>query len=134
MTLSDLITRLEQATAGSRELDAAIWTMHDPEVFGHVQRIALALNRESLARQTSHIEMRSPHYTTSLDAALMLVPEGMTYQLWGAELPLRSRPGAAIFAPGAGQSMPGLRMYSAPTLALALCIAALKARQEMEKP
>ena len=52
----DLIERLEAAEKGSRELDEDIG-----ELMGWVRGVNIG---------------RSPHYTSSIDAALMLVPEG----------------------------------------------------------
>lgn len=60
--LDDLISRLVAATAGSRELDYAIWAIGDPVQFDRCMGANL-----------------SPCYTTSLDAAMTLVPEGWRF-------------------------------------------------------
>ena len=100
--MTDLITRLEQAAEGSRDLDLAIekaFERCDPP-----ELLAFPL----------------PHYTTSLDAALTLVPEGWAWDLmaWPNE-PSE----AAICQPGS----PHLGRWKGATPALALCIAALRA-------
>jgi hypothetical protein len=94
--LAELIARLEAAAEGSRELDAAIAVA----VFGG----------------GSHDPGTAPHFTTSLDAALTLVPEGRGWLM-------RSVGGRGFAAiSNAGEAS------QAKTPALALCIAALKAR------
>ena len=99
-----LIEKLEGATEGSRELDAEI----------HVA--------------VGGTEFTVPYYTTSIDAALTLVPEGRArrtiylpcgfwpYRVWvyrDAHRPLEQDSGAPVLG---------------RTEALALCIAALRAR------
>ena len=124
----DLIAELERATEGSRELDYAIaretgWRFtgeHEFKEHGVFWRDATTDEWKQL-----------PWWTTSLDAALTLIPEG--WRAW--------------FSWGCGFGDAGLmrptdktawtrdsEIMSAPTTALALCIAALKARQAMEKP
>jgi len=60
----DIIAALEAAEAGSRELDAEIWRFVDPKEYE--AKIGFVCSRE---------------YTTSIDAALSLVPEGWAYSL-----------------------------------------------------
>lgn len=117
-----VISALERAGEGSRELDALIHTaatgemaMKDP--WGHwckgddwQNRVALDLKRFEV-----------PHYTTSLDAALTLVPEGCH---WSIE------PGIAwirVLTENDVADFQGFKVGSART-ALALCIASLRAR------
>lgn len=109
--MNDLIEKLEAATEGSRELDTDIWSaVRCPTLFND-----------------------RPPYTTSLDAALTLVAEG-----WGwaaAELD-EGVPSAVTtnrkpqIKPGTLDSNPDKIDFrtKAATPALALCIAALKAR------
>lgn len=109
----DLIARLEAATEGSRELDGAIYeTVTGVRITGPRDKEWLVV----------------PFYTTSLDAALTLVPEGLC---WG----LNTHPEDEIFNPGGAQAFvsdmleDGIYAHAdAATPALALCIAALKAR------
>ncbi len=107
--IDDLIARLEAASEGSEELNDAI----DFELFGSDE-----------ARP----------YTTSLDAALTLVPEGWWLRSiegcpqqneWDAMLDQKTIPwGKAI---GCANENVG-----SPTPALAVCIAALKARKVVD--
>lgn len=115
--MTDLLTRLEQAEEGSRELDVAVWV----ETGGQVA------NQDRLTAEMLRISRFShaPHYTTSLDAALTLVPEGWRTRdatNWGGgwDWILWKHPD--------GKRWTGRVMGAAPIPALALCLAALKAR------
>lgn len=113
--LSDLIQELESANVGSRELDAKIATIKLP---------ALATYEQDPVRGPGHwissdgARWWAPSYTTSLDDALLTVPDGM---LW--------RAGSL----GAGVGNPGVKgrwwEFEHDEPALALCVAALKARE-----
>ena len=108
--MDELIKRLESATEGSRELDAAI--------------IMSGL----------HVSMPDdpvgwpPKFTTSIDAALTLVPAGRPWSItqqssgvgYFADIAIKDDDGWWFEADGPGSE--------APTPALALCIAALRAR------
>ena len=103
MTLDDLIAKLEAATDGSRTLDTLI------------ERVIVAPGQS--------FSLTTPPYTSSLDAALTLVPEGLDEEIKRA----RHRKGwhVALWKPSRiGQ------IGDAPIPALALCIAALKARNQ----
>ena len=104
--IKPLIAELEQAKEGSRKLDNAIESLmpfpkptNPDEVVGY-----------------------PPYYTTSLDAALTLVPEGWSYMIEGG-LSTQS-PSAYLAHPETEGFVQGIASPSA----LALCIAALKAR------
>ncbi len=111
--IDDLIARLNAATEGSHELDAAIY---------------LAINE-------AWPVANPPRYTTSLDAALTLVPEGMFWNVGNAKLM------GAGFQVTVGEPARGLKIgrkwyahelhpINGPkTAPLAVCIAALRARQ-----
>lgn len=137
MTIDEIIKRLEAATEGSRELDAEIVVALDirPDWCGKSGG-ELWIDQDSMAEpvvRLNVLDRRSRgdppigdylRYTTSLDAALTLVPSGFQW---------------AISAPDIEQEM-SFRAevdYSDSTWAasapLALCIAALKARQS-DKP
>lgn len=128
-----LIERLEQATEGSRELDIAIGQLlHNSATYriaddGSVEAYDDGTNEYGISGWISlHHEVS--HYTTSIDAALTLVPEGFTWNLLtDDDLPGRARlyshmavtlgrPPTAISADG-------------NTPALALCIASLRAQE-----
>lgn len=138
--MKDLIAKLEKAEAGSRELDAEIteavylsniktwdgknvtdWFLHDDgEFFGC--HTADGWQHSSIVRILNH--------TTSIDAALSLVPEGWRVyclqdarhfqrdQGWTCGVDEKFGPNHAL-------------VQEARTPALALCIAALKARRAL---
>lgn len=124
--LSDLIARLEAAKEGSRELDADLhptpaWHDEDCDEW-----------RAQYGDTGGTIEV--PHYTTSLDAALTLVPAGWNYQLLktGGVLLLSGKPfSASIKAPSeyGWVDPPYPSDGYADTMPLSLCIAAMKARE-----
>lgn len=108
--LQELIARLEKASAGDRDLDSEIH-------FVITDGVGCGASRSG------------PHYTTSIDAALTLVPKGMHYEI-------------DTFPNGKGEPQ-YLALVAKPldlsvgwsegkTDALALCIAALEARQPRE--
>lgn len=108
MTDMSLIKRLESATEGSRELDQAIY--------------AEILERNPFYPGPALGSPYVQHYTTSLDAALTLVPEGMEISLTD----LYGIPMAEV-----GLNVPEgshTARLEHGTLPLALCIAALRAR------
>lgn len=115
-----LIERLEKAEAGSRELDAEIAPL-DGRVCANVET--------QLWKKVvdGHLFIGLPHYTTSLDAALTLVPQpwrvyAMQQETWPNDAVQRWFAGLDHIPHT--ESMMG----KARTPALALCIAALKAR------
>lgn len=138
--MGDLIERLESASAGSRELDVAIWTTLEPG------RRAAQLGRakgmwpkrpslDEIEERTRIFDFSStPRFTTSLDAALALaervLPEWQQVHM--------SRVWTGLKFPGNGpRSEVVLRRTSewapratasAATLPLALCIAILRAK------
>ena len=109
-SLSDLIARLEKATGPDRELDADIalqfdWTECPGDNWIGPQG-----------------EIAVPAYTSSIDAAMTLVPKGMEkdftdlYGVARASVGINANPG------------PFYGTHEGGSLAIALCIAALKAR------
>lgn len=119
--MTDLIAELERSTEGSKDLDMKIFWLQFPEYERGKQAI-----------------WHCPDYTTSLDAALTLVPRGWRRKIldWpdgigpekgGAKLEWLDSDG--IKRPVA---IPREGWIWAATPALALCIAALKARQSQE--
>ena len=99
--MTDLITTLEAAAEGSRELDEAIGVLMGYEIG---KDIGL-----------------SPHYTTSLDMAILLVPPGANYGFLSE--------GTAWVWPNGGFDLLAGIEGKAPTPALALVIACLRARE-----
>lgn len=101
--MEQLIQKLEAATEGSKRLDYEIW-------------------RNTGGAELSDWEDRIwPAYTTSLDAALSLVPEGLS---WFAEMNNGNAHAGAHWP----KCDPASQFGHAATAPLALCIAALKAR------
>ncbi len=125
-----LIAELEAATEGSRELDVAIRTI----ALGFRATNQDKLNPEQIRSHHRHF---AAHYTTLLEAALSLAPEGWGWLVRGGDgecfanltrgsIPIMSH---GIQINRAYQDTP---TYAA-TVPLALCIAALKARQAMKE-
>lgn len=127
--LEELVAKLDAATEGSRELDVQIWELVD---------FRAALRRYWSAATGKRVKLHSlpesglgwlavknsaPHYTTSIDAALTLVPEG-----WGWNATGEHSTGFVLLYPP--NNYPGATgvQAEAPTPALAICIAALRAR------
>lgn len=113
-TVSVLIERLEKATGPDRELDVEIGTL-----IGEADHSGPAFHRP--------FREWAKYYTASIDAALLLVPErhtwvlgcGRVVQYMSQVTPMRpAHHGASV---GEADSTP----------AIALCIAALKAREAM---
>lgn len=126
--MNELIERLEKATGPDRELDAAAESERRRQ-----QAYACGLNDKTRAYwvpdRLGYVESQGTRYpakpfTASIDAALTLVPEGCFWRVGhdgeGAD-PSQFR-ADILHAPGSG-----LHKATAPTPALAICIAALRA-------
>ena len=128
--MKDLIAKLEAAPEGSRELDDAIFEVVTGKS-AYQMSVAFGDIEAPLRRMTG-----LPHYTTSLDAALTLAPEGWDWLVRndgdGAFANL-TRGGTPIMLENE-QINPDWQ--DTPTLAangaLALCVACLRARPAME--
>lgn len=103
MTRDELIAAMEKASGPSRELD---WGIHE-WVWG------VAAPRME--------RMEPPSYTASIDAALTLVPEGYDWMVFSVN-------GFNQANCGPTNSFDDVGDQKAATHAIALCIAALKAR------
>lgn len=126
MTRAELIAKLEAATEGSRQLDGEIGRAVGYVASSWWGAIAFRWNEGECWGSV-------PDFTTSLDAALTLVPEG-----WGWLA--RSHDGSPAYD-GTGRGRGGFANVNigrddaqfftefAATPALALCIAALRARE-----
>lgn len=133
--LESLVKKLEQATEGSRELDALIYVGMIP---GHHWKHGG--NLAATARQMQGYDF-IPRYTTSLDAAVTLIPKGwrvLNLSEWDAEVlrlrgpwmcQLRKREHRINIFEGFDA---GAESRHAMTPALALCIASLRALQSGE--
>lgn len=118
--LNALIARLEAAEGPSRELDARIQCHF--EGFNYDRLIGGA---EVIAR-----DIDAPLYTVSIDIALTLVPDGMTYAVCGYS----ADAGMAIAKVGPRDANAADIPWSRhPVDAIALCIASLKARAKLSE-
>lgn len=128
--LTELIQRLESASEGSRELDAlcayhATALDHEERAFRHWVKTALDRNQPvedwiCLTEEDAWL----PPYTTSLDAALTLIPSN--WRVFLERLPVDSGPCWSAHTRPHAQDGGQAAWYESPALALA--IAALKAR------
>lgn len=123
MTLPDLIAKLEAASEGSRELDGQIALVLGLAPAGAQLHRSLDPARGWWVPGKGPFSgdfWLPPHYTTSINAALTLVPDGQAYAV-------------LVYASAAIGEPPQFGDHEAPPPALALCIAALKARLDAEK-
>lgn len=123
---ADLISRLEAAENGSRELDQEIALALGYTIKG----IGYLNERTCFAPDGGEIG-RIPVYTGSLDAVLKLVPEGWTWSVLFRPM-VDNPPYRGSVADGHFGYVMGMEKAHATavakTPALALCIAALKAK------
>lgn len=140
--MRDLIARIEAATGPDRALDVAIVAAITPGIVG-VERGPLApdtcsyLFRYDPPRAWSASWLPVPSYTASIDAALTLVPDDHWWEVGrscGDNSAMRNF-GArrGCFSARAVPWGASPRLSSAPTPALALCAAALRARLAMQE-
>ncbi|WP_341702557.1 hypothetical protein [Ferrovibrio sp.] len=125
--MKDLIERLEKASEGSRGLDALVgaavgfdgWTPGE-------WRAYLAENAQALGAVA--VPFGCPHFTTSLDAAMTLVREGLEYEISTLYSIARVSVGLnASYADG-----PWNGEHKEPRqVPLAFCIAAIKAEEAL---
>ena len=122
--LKSLIAELEAAKEGSRELDEKIalssgWTVREDSYGDNITEPLETWEvweHPDFSLPEGNYYQDPPPYTTSLDAALTLVPEGWSWQLSSNECELTHEKHEHIWV-------------SVPIATLALCIAALKARE-----
>jgi hypothetical protein len=148
--LTALIERLENAEGPSRELDASIavaigWKL--PQPMGEAKPyLKMPTKADGCAVGTYWLMQRSgaslrtaPKFTESIDPAMTLVPEGWDWNLSSNNVACICRDYADAFAPVFWSQKfepPRVswdkRIGTVATPALALSIAALRARQAME--
>jgi hypothetical protein len=119
--LVDLIARLEKATRPDRVLDADIWESVGRAPVGQgFYRGSSEWDRHLWFAPNLSVPIESPpSYTSSIDAALTLVPEGWEWALHAE---------GGLYRVEMGDPMIGLEGEHETAPAIALCIAALKAR------
>lgn len=122
----DLITRLEAAAEGSRELDRGVAfavKLPFPSWASFNEHAARHDYGTSFIAHGPWIMERIPPLTTSIDAAVALFAERLPGWAWRISAYVNSRPEALIWQ--AGKEAP--QRVAAATPALALCIALLRA-------
>lgn len=125
--LNDLIARLEASSKGSRELDEAIafalgWTAeNDPELYAHPSPSDSVPRYWTDPAGYGAGHGGPPAYTTSIDAALTLVPVGYVRLE-------RYSDGWCVFVRDRARLGGHEASLQQPSAALALCIVALKTR------
>jgi len=123
MKVESLIKKLDKAHEGSRKLDTDITKMIFPEI-AEKRADDLQTSKETFWEMHG-IRTRIMDYTTSIDSALTLIPsECKMYALYWASGGMPAK--AIISQSGMGVFIGGGYSYSTP--ALAICVAALKAR------
>lgn len=133
MSFDELIARLGAATEGSPELDEAIYlaTSREASAEQQIANMRHALGREPSDAAKAMFRNAPPNarrYTTSIDVAMSLVPEGWAIHIFTPPLYGRKQPDASLYPPGKewhdDRSL--ICEGQAATLPLALCIACLK--------
>jgi hypothetical protein len=115
--------RIESAACGSRELDAEIFNA-----------LATAVHHEGgwthleIGGRMFHADREAPAYTTSIDAAMTLVPEEMRDEIEIVTLYRVAR--VTINMNHTPDSGPFYGSNEANSIPLALCAAALRARKD----
>jgi hypothetical protein len=138
MTLVDLIALLETTKDGSSDLDALISdTIFDPAAGrDRLGGGVLAAGGENGGVLDIDAPDRTRSYTTSIDAALALVPPGWS---WHVRLLHRGDPPMPVIHAVAFNDRAGMVLASeccdaeADTAPMALCIAALRAHAALQK-
>ncbi len=127
--MQSFIERLEEASEPSRGLDAEIFKIAKPvHAKSAYWRAAPGVpDQRTLWKSTlgnKSVQLAALHYTSSVDAALTLVPEG-----WYTGAACEDAGGSWSWSLyGKGRNVATASWH--PTPALALCIAALRARKE----
>lgn len=127
---ADLIERLEKATEGSREMDRRLESFRRGRV---VSDETFIYGPKDGTREITTVYpvlwlcFFAPRYTTSLDAALSLVPKGWSWRVSVSEK--RQHPNVAL-----GRSYPtnATILQEGRDVCATICAAALKARQVQE--
>jgi len=112
--MNDLIARLEAAPEGSRELDAEIAVAVWPKLADYAPDTKRGPGHWISPKDGP---VYAENYTTSIDDALTLVPEGRRFKVG------RDDDGTGYASVG------GPRIVMSATPALALCIACLRTRE-----
>jgi hypothetical protein len=141
--IQSIIKQLSGADASSREIDGAIlWQVQRKRAeviyWNAAMGLPHPLGDEMPAGLGRHaVNMNAPAYTLSVDAALDLIPENHEWLIGrGRTRPNEPLFGIQIFNPGSGRVLhmpPPLAEAEANTLAIAICLASLRARAAIAK-
>jgi hypothetical protein len=124
-----LAERCEAATGPDREINRMIFATVKPDEFADPKEAAQYASPDYRGNNADWYYLSTlglPRYTTSLDAAMSLVPEG-----WRPIINMASEEGAALadlWALPESSPKPTRKHAKAATPALALCAAALRSR------
>lgn len=131
--MSELIERIERAREGSRELDAAIYQILNSHMLptpGKIGSFYDPTKAGPIAAAKYHISGGATgvakFYTTSIDAAMTLLPEGLGN---GCFFLQRSRSFGCIADVWTDTEFNRYKKGKGKTPALALCAAALRTRE-----
>lgn len=114
--MHDLLERLSATTKPDRELDCRIWLTVTSGLDFYVMR----------SRLPNFYDWSAPYYTSSLDAATLLVPQGWQWMIVTDD-------GAAVFKRNANNGFGVIEDGNAATPVLSLCVAALKVHARMKE-
>lgn len=141
-----LIEKLEKCTGPGRELDARIWLLVGDELGSEWSLNGTEPIRPRKISNGRHMESaldkypddingiclswRVPLFSSSIDAALTLIPEGRKWRVGSHTTPIWDGFHAAIYADKVGDILAGQTHegWCKSTPAIALCIASLRAR------
>lgn len=144
--VASLIERLEKATGPDRELDLAIQvalepdgniahvTLEYPRGLNHQEGYAWDIYQKSVIYEKWTVDGRCPvnggyplpEYTSSIDSAVTLLPDNVYWMAaYGKRSPEEPLGACAIYHPGVDKPFIQVEGH---TVAIALCIAALRAR------
>jgi hypothetical protein len=127
-----LIAKMSDATEGSRELDAEIWLSVTPHEIRDYDGTTTLKNRYvEVAGEwfcwLDNLREKVPACTTSLDAAVSLIPEGWAWDITSSGDACLTLPGNGFLSDRGDAEKWGDGKTPTPTLAI--CIAALRARE-----
>ncbi len=137
--LTNVISVLAAATGSSAELDLEIayhlrWR-HATE--GHIHIPGTDIRRQWWRKPDGRSHYGLPRWTESADDALTLVPERYGFSFVYAPFPPTSEPpfyGLVLFRNAATDKLQQIGMsHHAKSLAIAICLAALKARDTLAR-
>lgn len=125
-SLTSLIERIEAATEGSRELDIAICQATDTNGY-RIEHDGTILVSGDMGEGPGwfNIGYEAPPYSTSIDSALTLLPEGLEFEFTNLY-------GVAAVGMGLNTESPCYARREDGNITLALLAAILRARQAMQ--